>query len=233
MSGTSNARATAMFVVLISVIAACNSGAAAPTTTVVPARPTSQASTPATTADRTSTSTSTSTTTTTTIPATTTTTLDDLKAQIAADFERVYLHTFDFFATPSLDHLDDRLAEIAVPGSGAFAARKAYIEDLVRLGDRVVPNVPDILKVTIENVELIGAPPYKEAKVTSCKVTNRKRVTPAENSPVSIEAGVGDSGKLVAERTVAPVQLTSSGWLPTAGQLVGTFFEGQDSCPAS
>jgi hypothetical protein len=219
--------ATAVAVAVISLLTACDDASTtAPTVTIAPASTTSSTGTPGT-----STSTTTSTTT-TTVAVTTTTTLDDLKAQIAADFEKAYFRNYELVLTPSLDNLDARVAEISVPGSDAFTRLVAYVKDLVRLGDRVVPNDPDILKVNVENVELVGEPPYTTASVTSCQVTNRKRVTPAENSPISVEIPVGDSGKLLAYRTTEPVQLTATGWLQTSGNAKAVQFEGQDSCPA-
>jgi hypothetical protein len=210
-------------------LVACGSddGNAKPTTSTGTTTPTSAATTIApTTPDTTSTPTSS----TTTVPVTTTTTVEDLKAQIAADFEKAYFRNFELVLTPSLDNLDARVAEIAVPGSDAFTRVVAFVQDLVRLGDRVVPNDPDILKITVENVDLVGQPPYTEANVTSCKVTNRKRVTPAENSPSGIEIPVGDTGKLLAYRITEPVQLTATGWFRTSGDLTGIPFEGQESC---
>ncbi len=230
MRRVSVTRATAVAVAVISLLAACDDASTtAPTVTIAPASTTSSTGTPGTSAASTSTTTST---TTTTVPVTTTTTLDDLKTQIAADLEKSYFRNYELVLTPSLDNLDARVAEIFVPGSDAFNRLIAYVKDLVRLGDRVVPNDPDILKITVENVELVGQPPYTDANVTSCKVDNRKRVTPAENSPISVEIPVGDTGKLAAYRTTEPVQLTAIGWLPTSGNLKAVQFDGQDSCPA-
>jgi hypothetical protein len=133
-------------------------------------------------------------------------------------------------ANPSLDNLDARVSEVAVPESDYYATFKALIEDLVAKGDRMIANDPDILTVTIESVELTGEAPYAEAKVTSCQVENRKRVTPAENSPTGIETEVGDSGVVTAFHGVDPVRLTEAGWLPYLTKIDGQTFVGQDSC---
>jgi hypothetical protein len=200
--------AAAVAVAVISLVTACDDASTTATTvTIAPARTTSSNSTPGTSAASTSTTTST---TTTTVAVTTTTTLDDLKAQIAADFQRSYLRRADLVNAPTLDNLDLHVAEVAAPGSDAFATLVAYIQDLVRLGDRVVPNDPDIFSVTVENIEFVGEPPYKQANVTSCRVSNRKRVTPAEAAPAGTETLVGDTGKLIAKRVIEPVQLRTS-----------------------
>jgi hypothetical protein len=217
--------------VLALALVACGSdeGITAPTTSTGTPRTSAVTSPSPTTDATTSTTTSTST---STVPVTSTTTVEDLKAQIAADFEKSFYRNYELVLAPSLDNLDAQVAEIAVPGSDAFTTLVAYIADLVRLGDRVIPNDPDILKVIVENVELVGEPPYTKANVTACKITNRKRVTPAENSPIGVEIPVGDSGKLFVQRATEPVQLAASGWLPTSGNLTGELFEGQETCPA-
>jgi hypothetical protein len=229
MSHVSAARTTA--VLLVSFLVACGSGDGntTPTTSTGSTKATTETSSVPTTPDTTSTTTFT---TTTTVPATTTTTVEDIKAQIAGDFEKSVFRNYEIVLTPSLDNLVARVAEIFVPGSDAFIQLVAFVKDLVRLGDRVVPNDPDILKVVVENVELVGTPPYTTANVTYCAATNRKRVTPAENSPISVEIPVGDTGKLIAYRITEPVQLTATGWLRTTGNLTAIPFDGQDSCPA-
>jgi hypothetical protein len=219
-------RAAATVVALMVAAPACDDGGT--TTTTTPLVTSAPATTPAPTADTTSTSTSTSTT--TTLPATTTTTLEDLRAQIAADYSRSTLREYDLLGDPSLDNLEASVAEVAVAGSDFHTTLMTTIQDLVAKGDRVIPNDPDILTITVESVELVGEAPYTEATVTSCKVENRKRVTTAENSPTGIETEVGDSGLITAYHTTEPVRLTDKGWLRYATNITGEIKKGQDAC---
>ncbi len=222
-------RTATLVVALIVAAAACDDGGTTTTTTSgMKSTPPSAVTTTASTAGTTSTSTSTSTT--TTLPAPTTTTLDDLKARIAADYQRAYLQRYEMLANPSLDNLDARVNEVAVAGSDYHATFKALVEDLVAKGDRMVPNEPDILTVTVESVELVGEAPYTEAKVTSCQVENRKRVQTAENSPTGIETEVGDTGLVTAQHAIDPVRLTAAGWLPYLTRITMETYVGQDRC---
>ena len=166
------------------------------------------------------------------VPAPPTTSIEDLEAQIAADYERAFFLRYELLAAPSLDNLEANVAEIAVTGSPAFEPIVKGIRDLVAAGDRVVPNDPDILTVTIENVELVGDAPYSEAIVTACMVSNRKQVTPAENSPVSSQIDVVGSGDLAAIRIPDPVRLTDGRWLRYATRVTAQEYQGQDTCPA-
>jgi hypothetical protein len=106
------------------------------------------------------------------------------------------------------------------------------IRDLVATGDRVVRNTPDLLKVTVEKVELVGEAPFSKAIVTICQVDNLKQITPAENSPTGSEVEVVGTGALIASRIADPVMLTDHGWLPYSADRPATDFEGQGSCPA-
>jgi hypothetical protein len=222
-------RAAALVVALMTIAAACDDGGTTKTTTpLFTTPPVSAATSPAPTADTTSTTTSTSTS--TTLPQTTTTTLEDLKAQIAADYTRAYLQRYEMLVNPSLDNLDARVAEVAVAGSDYHATFKALVEDLVAKGDQMIPNDPDVLTITIESVELTGEAPYTEAIVTSCQVENRKRVQTADNSPIGIETEVGDSGLITANHAVDPVRLTEFGWLPYLTRITMLTYKGQDRC---
>ena len=63
--------------------------------------------------------------------------------------------------TPSLDGLDARAAEIAVPGSPYYVDLVDRVTTLVNNGQFAAPNTPDIRSVTVESVELSppgGAP---------------------------------------------------------------------------
>jgi hypothetical protein len=185
---------------------------------------------PATTS---STSTSTTSSTSTTVAETTTTVFDEeaLKAEIAADYEENYFELRELFLRPSLDDLDARLAEVAQPGSEANRLLKARLEELIELGDALVPNDPDLFSVTVEEVELVGAAPYTEAIVTACRVDNRKQVTLAANSPTGVEVLVFGSDSLRVGRFREPVGFTDRGWVPYTGRRDGESFEGVETCP--
>jgi hypothetical protein len=212
-------------------LVACADEAAAPPASTAPltanTSPTATASTPATTSTTTSTS--------TTLPPTSTIPLEEqVKAQIAADYERAYLRELELLAAPSPENLDANAAQVAVPDSEAFTGFKNYILDLVRLGDRVVPYPTNLSGVTIEKVTLTGEPPYTEAIVTACEVSNDKQITPPENSPTGSEAITpGPYGELWAYRVDEPVRLTANGWLPFRGRREGQVFEGTSTCPAA
>ena len=226
-------RTTAAFAALVVIATAACSGdddAADVTTTPTP---------PDTTEASTSTSTSMPTTT-STLPPTTAPpptsaeqAAEALKAQIAADYEAAFYRRYEMVGAPSLDNLEANAAQINVAGSPAYQKFVARIQERVQLGDRVVPNDPDLLSATVELVQLVGGPPYTEAIVTACEVTNRKQVTPPENSPNGQQIEVAGSGALIVIRYEEPVQLTENGWLsyqePRRGRV---FNEGETTCPA-
>jgi hypothetical protein len=153
----------------------------------------------------------TTTTTTSTVPPSTTMSEEDLKAQIAADYQRSWQLRRELIANPTLDGLDEKLAQISAPGSADYNMSRDFVTELASAGDRVVPGTPDEFRIDIERVELVGNPPHQEARVTMCWVANPVRVN-------SEGAVVTDFG-LVAARRQDHVVLTPGGWLPD-GQLV-------------
>lgn len=173
--------------------------------------------------------------TTTDPPKTTDAPIDEeaLKAEIAEDYERAYYRGWKMLEQPRLRNLGERAAGVLARGSSAFDSYVARTSELVALGDAVVPNDPDLLSVTVEDVRLVGAPPYRRAIVTVCEVTNRKQVTPAENSPTGNEIEVAGTGTLDVARYHEPVRLTENGWLryrlPRKGVL---FNQGETTCPS-
>jgi hypothetical protein len=179
-----------------------------PTTTTTPPPATSTTTTAVTTTQPPTTTSPPDTT--TTPPATTS--VDDLKAQIAADYVRAYEGISALLAAPSTEGLDQRLATLAAPGSPYFEAVRSRVIELERLGDVVVPADPPHDEVTVETVELVGAEPYTAAALTVCQVDNLKQVTPASNSPVGEEI-ITSGGELIANRFTSHVVLTPEGWL--------------------
>jgi hypothetical protein len=170
----------------------------------------------------------------TTVTPTTTPPVDveALKAEIARDYERAFYRGWKMLEMPSLRNLEARVAAVRVPGSPSFDQLVARIEELVALGDRVVPNDRDLLSVTVERVELVGRPPFRRAIVTVCEVTNRRQVTPAENSPTGNEIEVAGTGVLDVARYDEPVRLTDNGWLRYVETRRGTLFDqGETTCP--
>jgi hypothetical protein len=204
-----------------------------PTTTETTAVATTSA--PATTATPTTSdppTTTASPVTTTTPPTTAPVDEEALKAQIADDYERAFYRSYEMLGNPRLRNLNTRAARVAAAGSPAFHDFVEIIEELVALGDRWVPNEPDLLSADVEKVELVGEQPYRRAIVTVCEVTNRKQVTPPENSPTGEEILVAGTGQLLVLRLVEPVRLTPNGWLRYRAGGRGTQFDqGETTCP--
>jgi hypothetical protein len=140
---------------------------------------------------------------------TTTLTDDELKAQIAADYMRSSELLDELASNPTLDGLDERLAQIAAPGSVAAEDLRAFIVGMVERGERVINGAPDYSTVEVESVEFVGATPYIEATVTYCLVTNRIRI----DSAGMPQPGTGG---LIASREFQTVQPTPNGWLPSS-----------------
>ena len=65
-----------------------------------------------------------------------TTTEADLEAQIAADYVRSRELRNELTSNPTLENLDARVAEIAAVGTQEFDSLKAFVEELVALGER-------------------------------------------------------------------------------------------------
>jgi hypothetical protein len=154
-----------------------------------------------------------------------------LKAEIARDYERAFYRRWQMLRRPSLHDLHDKAASVLAEGSPAFDALVHRIQELVALGDALVPNEPDLLDVTVESVRLVGQAPYTRAIVTACEVTNRKQVTLPENSPTGHEIEVAGSGRLLVTRFQESVRRTGSGWLRYTDPREGTRFEnGETTC---
>jgi hypothetical protein len=147
--------------------------------------------------------------TTTTPPATTS--VDDLKAQIAAEGVAGYERMSAMLASPSLDGLDDRLATVALPASDFDRLLRDRIAYLVSVGDVTIPDEPPINMMTVESVALDEADP-SSATLTVCQVDNLKTVTPAQNSPVGEEI-VSQEPQLAASRYTIHATRSGSVWL--------------------
>ena len=170
----------------------------------------------------------------TTIPAPTTTLSpdDQLKAQIAADYEQAFFNLIQLFENPLSVDDDLALASIAVRDSEQFNQLKGRLEELRLIGDVISGSDPDTNQVIVESVELVGSPPYQEANLTVCEILNLAQVTPAANSPTGKEILVGGTEMRSATRLVEAVRLTDIGWLPYQANRVGTTYEGADACPS-
>ncbi len=209
---------------------ACSGDDDAATTTTTPVVTTSVA--PSTTAATTA-PTVTTAPPTTTEPTSTTSPEDALKAQIAADYVASTDRYFELVNQPSLDGLEERAAHVAAPGSPYYDVVIAKLQQLVTLGDRIVPNDPPIRKVIVEHVELVGPPPYSKADITVCAVDNGLQVTPPEHTPDSQQVIEGGTGELLATRSKQEVWQTTQGWLPTLKfDDADQAWTGVDSCPA-
>jgi hypothetical protein len=131
---------------------------------------------------------------------------------------------------PSLEDLEARVAQVHPVDSPAYQSLIERVQELVQLGHRVVPNDPDLLSVTVEAVELVGTPPYTEAVVTVCEVTNRKEVT--VTSPTSEVPAPPGTPSVDVARYDEPVRLADNGWLTYRVPREGTLFvQGETTCP--
>lgn len=219
-----------LLLMLVTVTACSGDDDAAPTTAAsMVVSSTTDATTPATTVPASTLPVPTSPVTTELAPPTTS--LDDLKAVIAADVEAAALANYDFLVDPSVEALPAHLAAVAVPGSPVEASLTRFVNELVSLGDGIIPGDPDILKVIVEQVELVGEPPYTMALVTICEVDNRPQATLSKNTSDGRIIYVEGTGDLQALRGVQDVRLTPAGWrlydsLPDGGFL----FPGEDKC---
>jgi hypothetical protein len=205
-----------------------------PPTTTTESTDVATTSAPVTTSTPTTDPPTTSTPATTSAPPTTTTAPIDeeaLKAEIAEDYERAFYRSYRILEHPRLRNLEMRAAEVLAPGSPAFDVFVARVRELVALGDAVVPNDPDLLSATVENVELAGEPPYRRATVTVCEVTNRRQVNLPENSPSGEAIEVAGSGELLVTRFEEPVRLTRNGWLRYKTPREGIGYPGETTCP--
>ena len=55
---------------------------------------------------------------------------------------------------PTLDDLDAKLAQISAPGSANYTTLQSFVNELVTLGERVVPGTPDEFRIDVESVDL-------------------------------------------------------------------------------
>ena len=146
-------------------------------------------------------------TTSTTVEATTTTVdVDALKAQITEDYLRSWQLRRELTANPTLDGLDEKLAQISAPGSESDSTMRQLIADLVANGERVVAGAPDLFRIDVEAIEF----GQDEATLTVCFVGNSQRVDSA--GTVVLDLGT------LAVRTQQDVRRTANGWLPSSGQ---------------
>lgn len=155
-----------------------------------------------------------------------------LKAQIAADYERSFREILVMQENPSLDDLQARVDLVAAPGSEVHARLVQRISDLVDRGERVMPSDPDLTRVVVEQVELVGEPPYVRALVTNCETSNRRSVSSIDTTTATADVMSSDTGELISFRTVQPVVLTPNGWLRSDLISTGGVYRGESSCPS-
>ncbi len=157
----------------------CSSGddGGAETTSVTPAPTTTQPRVTTTVAQATTTTGPTEPTeppTTETAPPTTTEA--DLEAQIAADYVRSWELRNELTSNPTLENLDARVAEIAAPGTPEFDSLKAFVEELVALGERTAPDEPGPLLGDGRGRGRRRRCPARDGRRDVCYVDNRLRV---------------------------------------------------------
>ncbi len=140
----------------------------------------------------------------TTLPPTTTVDIEALKSQIAADYQRSWQLRNELSRNPTLENLDERIAQISAPGSEDAMDLKEVIEDAVATGERTVPGDPDLFRIDVENIEISGSPP-SQAVITVCFVGNANLVDSQGNVI---------NGGLMATRSRETVVPTANGRLP-------------------
>ncbi|MET0579081.1 MAG: hypothetical protein ABW122_10515, partial [Ilumatobacteraceae bacterium] len=126
------------------------------------------------------------------------------------DYQRSWANRNALAENPTIDDLDVKLAQISAPGSEDYETVRAFISGLVESGERVVAGTPDLFRIDVEQVDLVGPSPTAEAVVTICFVGNRTRIDSQGNV-------VPGSGQLIAARRQDRVTSTPNGWLPTSG----------------
>ena len=170
-------------VAAVTAVTACDDGAADPVddTTTAPAGTVPGTSAVVTDPPTTTTTPATTTTTTadptTTTPAPTTSPDDALKAQIAANYDQLRsTRYFELVQHTEPGQARGQRAQLPLrPAPAFYAAVVARVQQLVALGDAVVPNDPDILPVDCRDRRAgRPLPANGEALVTVCEVTNRR-----------------------------------------------------------
>ena len=106
------------------------------------------------------------------------------------------------------------------------------VREMVELNDRYIEGDPPIRETTVEQVELVGRPPYRRRMVTVCVVGNDNRVNIEPDGSIIY---VGTREGLRGGRFTDPVRRTANGWRIDRGVdlLDPEFWEGADECPAS
>jgi hypothetical protein len=102
----------------------------------------------------------------TTAAPTTTESVDQLKAEVEAAFQDLNAKVAALLRIPSLDGLDAKVAEIAVPCSPYADALTGRVTRLVNNNELVAPNFQSIETLTIEPVQITDP---NRANVTACQ----------------------------------------------------------------
>jgi hypothetical protein len=100
----------------------------------------------------------------------------DLKAEIAADTMFAWDVLLRVGLRPKQSELDALLTRAVVPGSYVWEQQRSRARDLRESGDRLAFGEPRFNEMTIENVELVGAAPHRQAFVTFCNSANVNRM---------------------------------------------------------
>jgi hypothetical protein len=166
----------------------------------------------------------------TTAAPTTTQSVDQLRTEVEAAFQDLNAKVAALLRDPSLDGVDARVAEIAVPGSPYADALIGRVTRLVNNNELVRPNFQSIEKLTIESVDI--ADPNR-ANVTACQVTNAMTFKRAEASPTPGRSiPIDNSGALFAARFTQSLVRTPAGWRHEGvADPSDPVWEGLDACP--
>lgn len=178
-----------------------------------------------------------------TVAPTTTVSEEHVKAEIEADYLEITDHGWELAANPRKKNLEKRVAQVAVTGSPYYETTITRIRELVDRGEYMYLDEPPINKATVQDIELIGEPPYTEAIVIACHVSNANLVTdpipadefPGGTYPDGLEPDVAYVGEPSGVRAILyerPLRLTNDGWrrYQEATHEPIAEYEGQESC---
>jgi hypothetical protein len=219
-----------LLAVAITAAACSDDDAADPTTVVTESTVRPETREPATTTSTTEATTTSSSTTTTTSPPPTTQSVDQLKAEIEAAYRDLDAKGYALLQNPTLDGLDAKVAEVAVPGGAYAQALNDRVSKLVQNGQYVVPDDPSLDAVTIESIEITG---QGSATVTACLVTNALTVKRADQSPIPGRSIPIANPEVYASRVHETLLRTEAGWRHDGFATdEDPVWQGVDACPA-
>ena len=221
--------ASAALVAVALTAAACSDDDSADPTTVATESSSAPETTVADTTTTTSEATTTSSSTTSSTAPPTTASVDQQKAEIEAAYRDLDAKGYAMLQNPTMDGLDAKVAEIALPGSPYAEALAARVTQLVQDGQYLVPDDPSIERLTVEAID-VTAP--GAATVVACQVSNALTVKRADQSPIPGRSIPIANSQIYASRLTETLVQTPNGWRHDGvSGLQAPVWEGADSCP--